>query len=44
LDEFGDFLTNTKLTDKEIELVCSYVERIATQHFVRQVLKQEYGR
>ena len=44
IEELSNFLCDTKLTDEEIDLLCGYVERIATQHFVRQMLKQEYGK
>jgi len=44
IEELSNFLCDTKLTDEEIDLLCGYVERIATQHFVKQMLKQEYGK
>lgn len=39
--ELEFFLNETNLTDDQISKLCSLIERITTQHYVKQLLKTE---
>lgn len=41
VNEFEDFLAETEFSEEEIAKICTLVERITTQHYVRQLLKTE---
>ena len=44
IDEFGEYMSNIELNGEQMDKICSFVERMVTQHYVRQMLKQEYGK
>jgi hypothetical protein len=44
VDEFGEYMSSIELKDEQMDKICSFVERMVTQHYVRQMLKQEYGK
>jgi len=41
INEFEQYLVDTNLNDEQILKLCSLVERMTTQHYVRQLLKRE---
>jgi hypothetical protein len=40
-DEFEAFLVKTNLSEDEVGELCQLVERVTTQHYVRQLLNRE---
>ena len=41
VNEFEACLVDTNLNEEQVSKICSLVERITTQHYVRQLLKTE---
>jgi hypothetical protein len=42
ITEFGDYMFDIGLNEEQIDKMCSLTERMISQHYVRQILKQEY--